>query len=87
MPTNPQRCADAGICYPPHTQTVLVALNDAVDSPPPVDPRLVEEFAPAGSAPPLPAIAPAPARAQQDTTAELYQDTKDLISKLEKELA
>ncbi|MGD8956054.1 MAG: protein-disulfide reductase DsbD N-terminal domain-containing protein, partial [Chromatiaceae bacterium] len=66
-----QGCADAGICYPPHTQTVLVALNDAVDSPPPVDPRLVEEFAPAGSAPPLPAIAPAPARAQQDPLTEL----------------
>ena len=65
-----QGCADAGICYPPHTQTVLVALNDAVDSPPPVDPNLVEDFAPAGSAPPLPAIAPAPA-AQTDPLAEL----------------
>ena len=66
-----QGCADAGICYPPHTQTVLVALNEAVDSPPPVDPKLVEDFAPAGSAPPLPAIAPSPAGAQQDPLAEL----------------
>ena len=47
-----QGCADAGICYPPHTQTVLVALSQAADSPPPVDPKLVEDFAPAGSEPP-----------------------------------
>ena len=33
-----QGCADDGICYPPHTQTVLVALNQDADSPPPVDP-------------------------------------------------
>ena len=46
-----QGCADAGICYPPHTQTVLVALNQAVDAPPPVDPRSVEDFEPSGSAP------------------------------------
>jgi len=54
-----QGCADAGICYPPHTQTVLVALSQAADSPPPVDPRAVEDFAPSGSAPPLPSIEPA----------------------------
>ena len=48
-----QGCADAGICYPPHTQTVLVALSQAADSPPPVDPHAVDDFAPAGSAPPL----------------------------------
>jgi len=53
-----QGCADAGICYPPHTQTVLVALSQAADSPPPVDPNVVEEFAPTGSAPPLPDIVP-----------------------------
>ena len=49
-----QGCADAGICYPPHTQTVLVALSQAADSPPPVDPHAVDDFAPSGSAPPLP---------------------------------
>ena len=45
-----QGCADDGICYPPHTQTVLVALSQAADSPPPVDPRAVESFAATGSA-------------------------------------
>jgi thiol:disulfide interchange protein DsbD len=44
-----QGCADEGICYPPHTQTVLVALDRAVDQPPPVDPNTVQDFAPAGS--------------------------------------
>ena len=58
-----QGCADAGICYPPHTQTVLVALSQAVDGPPPVDPQRVEDFAPSGSVPAIdaetpPAIAP-----------------------------
>ncbi len=47
-----QGCADDGICYPPHTQTVLVALSQAADSPPPVDPRAVENFDATGSAPP-----------------------------------
>ena len=46
-----QGCADDGICYPPHTQTVLVALNQAVDAPPPVDPRRVDSFQPTGSDP------------------------------------
>jgi thiol:disulfide interchange protein DsbD len=46
-----QGCADAGLCYPPHNQTVLVALSQAVDAPPPVDPRNVNSFAPAGSIP------------------------------------
>jgi thiol:disulfide interchange protein DsbD len=50
-----QGCADAGICYPPHTQTVLVALSQDADDPPPVDPNAVEEFESASSAPPLPA--------------------------------
>lgn len=49
-----QGCADIGVCYPPHTQTVLVAMNQAADAPPPVDPGAVQEFAPAGNAPPLP---------------------------------
>jgi len=62
-----QGCADAGICYPPHTQTVLVALSQAADSPPPVDPNVVEEFAPAGSAPPLPEIAPIAVSSDGDT--------------------
>ncbi|MCB1922356.1 MAG: protein-disulfide reductase DsbD [Gammaproteobacteria bacterium] len=51
-----QGCADAGICYPPHTQTVLVAMNPTDDLPPPVDPTRVEDYAPAGSAPPLAAV-------------------------------
>jgi thiol:disulfide interchange protein DsbD len=37
-----QGCADAGICYPPHTQTVLVALGVDADTPPPVDPNAVQ---------------------------------------------
>jgi thiol:disulfide interchange protein DsbD len=49
--TRSQGCADDGICYPPHAQSVLVALNQAVDAPPPVDPRRVGNFAPAGSDP------------------------------------
>jgi thiol:disulfide interchange protein DsbD len=39
-----QGCADAGLCYPPHTQTVLVALTAAADAPLPVDPRMVAEM-------------------------------------------
>ncbi len=39
-----QGCADAGICYPPHTQTVLVALVDQADGPLAVDPRSVAEM-------------------------------------------
>ncbi len=31
-----QGCADIGICYPPHTQKLLVALNTDADQPPPV---------------------------------------------------
>lgn len=45
-----QGCADDGICYPPHTQTVLVALNQAADLPPPVDPGRVAMFESTGSA-------------------------------------
>lgn len=45
-----QGCADAGICYPPHTQTVVIAMQQAIDRPPPVDPQRVEDFAPSGSA-------------------------------------
>ena len=44
-----QGCADDGICYPPHTQAVLVALSQMADQPPPVDPGMVEDFAPSGS--------------------------------------
>lgn len=32
-----QGCADAGLCYPPQTQTLLVALNTVADQPLPVD--------------------------------------------------
>jgi thiol:disulfide interchange protein DsbD len=31
-----QGCADIGICYPPHTQKLLIALNTNADQPPPV---------------------------------------------------
>lgn len=31
-----QGCADAGICFPPHTQNVLIAMDTRVDQPPPV---------------------------------------------------
>lgn len=39
-----QGCADAGLCYPPHTQTVLVALSESVDGPLPADPDMVAEM-------------------------------------------
>ena len=38
-----QGCADAGICYPPHTQTVLVALDQMADQPQPVAAEAVAE--------------------------------------------
>ena len=59
-----QGCADAGICYPPHTQTLLVALSQDADGPPPVDPNAVQEFESEASAPPLPTLEP-----QQQPTA------------------
>lgn len=31
-----QGCADIGICYPPHTQKLLIAMNTRADQPPPV---------------------------------------------------
>jgi len=46
-----QGCADAGLCYPPHQQTVLVAMTPAADQPRPV--------AGATTAPPATAAAPA----------------------------
>ncbi len=49
--TRSQGCADAGICYPPHTQTLLVALGGAAAAAPPVDPP--------GAAPPRADVAPA----------------------------
>lgn len=45
-----QGCADKGICYPPHTQTILVALSPRADSPAAVDPRAVTEIGASGSA-------------------------------------
>ncbi|MGV6826064.1 MAG: protein-disulfide reductase DsbD, partial [bacterium] len=39
-----QGCADAGICYPPHTQTVLLALNHKADQPPPVSRAAIEDM-------------------------------------------
>ncbi|MGD2119821.1 MAG: protein-disulfide reductase DsbD [Chromatiales bacterium] len=38
-----QGCADIGVCFPPQTQTVLVAMTADADRPPPVDPNMVEE--------------------------------------------
>jgi len=45
-----QGCADKGICYPPHTQTILVALSPRADAPAAVDPTAVSELAAEGSA-------------------------------------
>ncbi|NNJ91486.1 MAG: protein-disulfide reductase DsbD [Gammaproteobacteria bacterium] len=44
-----QGCADIGVCYPPQTQTLLVAMSDVADSPAPVDPSSIEEIASIGS--------------------------------------
>ena len=44
-----QGCADIGVCYPPQTQTLLVAMSDAADSPAPVDPSNIAEIASVGS--------------------------------------
>ncbi len=38
-----QGCADAGICFPPHTQTLLAALDNRADQPPPVNPQAAAE--------------------------------------------
>jgi len=45
-----QGCADKGICYPPHTQTILVALTPRADAPVAIDTAQVEELEVAGSA-------------------------------------
>ena len=44
-----QGCADIGVCYPPQTQTLLVAMSDVADSPAPVDPSSIEEISVVGS--------------------------------------
>jgi len=44
-----QGCADIGVCYPPQTQTLLVAMSDVADSPAPVDPSNIVELATVGS--------------------------------------
>ena len=67
-----QGCADAGICYPPQTQSVLVALDQGADGPPPVDPARIEEFAASGSPTPsaaIPAIEPIAADPLQELSA------------------
>ncbi|BAO42965.1 protein-disulfide reductase DsbD [Thiolapillus brandeum] len=38
-----QGCAEAGICYPPHTQKLLVALDALADAPPPVTASAAED--------------------------------------------
>ncbi len=73
-----QGCADAGICYPPHTQTVLVALDQGVDGPPPVDPGAVDNFEPAGSVPPEMQETAVPAIAEADPLQELEALGDDL---------
>jgi thiol:disulfide interchange protein DsbD len=44
-----QGCADIGICYPPQTQTLLVAMSTGADQPAPVDPSSIEDIAVLGS--------------------------------------
>ena len=44
-----QGCADAGICYPPQTQQILVGLSSTADSPAPIDPNQIEDIAVSGS--------------------------------------
>ena len=44
-----QGCADKGLCYPPHTQTILVALNPRADAPVSIDAAQIEEIEVAGS--------------------------------------
>lgn len=44
-----QGCADDGICYPPRNQNVLIALNPAIDAPPPVAENLIEELEATGT--------------------------------------
>ncbi len=73
-----QGCADDGICYPPHTQTVLVALSQAADSPPPVDPRTVENFDATGSAPPAAEAVETLAVIDEDPLKELAALGEDL---------
>ena len=60
-----QGCADAGLCYPPRTQKVVVALPSLADGPLPVDPKMVAQMeqvvgAPTGSQPPSAAVSAAP---------------------------
>ncbi len=73
-----QGCADAGICYPPHTQTVLIALSQAADSPPPVDPGRVASFQPSGSNSGASTTVPAPLAAIDDPLQELAELGEDL---------
>lgn len=44
-----QGCADKGICYPPHNQTILVALTPRADAPAAINPSEVEAVDPSGS--------------------------------------
>ena len=46
-----QGCADVGVCYPPQTQTLLVAMTSGVDQPTPVDPNSVRPLESVGSGP------------------------------------
>ncbi len=46
-----QGCADIGVCFPPQTQTVLVAMSNTADGPAPVDPNTVEDPTASGSGP------------------------------------
>ncbi len=67
-----QGCADIGICYPPQTQTVLVAMSSVVDEPAPVDPSSVRPLESVGSGPAEEIAAP-----QEPTAANPLQALDD----------
>lgn len=46
-----QGCADIGVCFPPQTQTVLVALSSTADQPAAIDPNDVVDPTVSGSGP------------------------------------
>ncbi len=71
-----QGCKLEDPCFPPHTQTLLVALSPSVDQPPQVTGRIEPAFTPSGTAtdtpPALPPLTPPPAQAPAaDPLAEL----------------
>ncbi len=80
-----QGCADVGICFPPHTQTLLVALDRNADRPPPVPPSAAEEMeqaleqfagSPVAETEEAPAASPAPEAPQ---TLDRLADLNDAL--------